>query len=579
MPPPCATGRTLSGRKPTHLFRRGAVYWVRFRLPRDLAAALECTEIRRSLGARELAVAKRRCLVATLWFNSALDTLRNMPSPTSDDLERAAEAFFIRLRADAALENFGQLDDREIDRRLRTSDERITELDRQLVTNDFDVWVKGGANALCMEGGFELSDADERQKLLALRLAARAERANLAGLVHDLTAPGLTYVPTDSLFASAAPLRRAEVVRPSKIISVRAAADLFERREQDRNVGTSHVTETARALRWLCEAVGGETPLAYVSDDQMRSFRDGISGMGRHRGKDLPFSNRGASSPEERVKSVTAKRYWRAVQAFWRWAVAERYVHNDPASGMEIDTRKGEERASPEPFSPEEVRRLAQTPLYGGYRSLTRVNETGDCHVRGAKWWSMVLLLHTGMRAGEAAQLLPGDFKFDDRVPHIKVRPTDDEGRVVKSVKTKASIRDVPIHADLLELGLREFVDIRATRYPNRRVFWDFRSGADGRKSDGMTKFWGAYLRKHGLWKPGRATHVGRHVVVARLRMAGVAEEDISAIVGHIGKTVTASYGGAFPLERKAETLAKLEFGFDLVGVLGGPWHKGVHSE
>ena len=557
------------------------MYWVRFRLPRDVAVALECTELRRSLGVKDLADAKKRCLACALWFQSLMDTLRRMPSPSTADLETAAEVFFARLRGEASTGSLSVLSDYEIDRRLRTSDERMVELDRQLVTNEFDVWVVRSAEQMCAEAGLDISASAPSERMLAQKLAARAERAKLTGLIHDLTSPGVTFVPSDDLFirahATSSPSPRPPHGTPG--LPLKKAAELYLQKLRDREVGTSHVTETARALKWLGEVAGDSTGIDAITSDDLRSFRDGISQMARLQGRDIPFAKRKARSSEERIKSVTAIRYWSAVRAFFKWTLDERHLHTDPVGGLRIDKRKGEKRASPEPFSPEELRKLAQTPLYRGYRSLTRVNDPGALHTRTGKWWSMILLLYTGMRAGEASQLLPEDFRFDEPVSHIKVREIDDQGRKVKTVKTEASIRDVPIHSDLLALGLRQFVERRGKAYAGRPVFWEFRPGADGRSSDGMTKFWGAYLRKHDLWKMGRATHVGRHTVVHYLREAGVPDEHSGAIVGHAGKNFTALYGGASSLTRKSTILAKLDFGFDFIATLGGPYQKGRHGE
>jgi len=503
-----------------------------------------------------------------------------MPSPSHADLEDAAKAFFQRLTEEGGMQRRGVLDDREIDNLLANSDDRMVELERQLKTNDFDLWVKQAAASMCDDAAVGMSELDDEGRMLASQLAARAERTKLASLVHALTTPGVTFVPEDDLFATRL---RTQPPSPSRTVhagpSIKTAAEEYERRIRNRNVGTSHITETIRVLRWLMEVHGADTPLSAITTDDLRTFRDNIDQSAVLRGKDVPFAHRRAKAPEERIKSATAIKYWGALRGFFRWAVEEKRVPEDPLGGLKIDRRKGEERASPEPFSSEELRQLFCTPLYAGHRARTRVNEPGSIHTRNGKWWSLILLLHTGMRAGEVAQLLPSDFKFDDPVPHIKVRETDDDGKRVKSLKTKASIRDVPIHPNLIELGLRQFVERRAKAYPSRQVFWDFRPGADGRKSDGLTKFWGAYLRKHGLWKPGRATHVGRHTLTALLRQAFVSDDDIGAIIGHAARTMTSTYGGAYPLTRKVASLGQLDFGFDVVGVLGGPFDAKKHGE
>jgi integrase len=274
---------------------------------------------------------------------------------------------------------------------------------------------------------------------------------------------------------------------------------------------------------------------------------------------------------------VTVLRYWRSVQSFFAWATAEGYLSQDPSSGLRIEARKGEKRRSPPPFSEEEVRRFCITPLYAGYKSVKRVMEWGECRRRTGKWWAGILMMYTGLRAGELSQLLPADFDFHGPIPSIRIQEEDESGRRVKTAKTEASVRDVPVHPALMTLGLREFVSERARRDSSARVFRDFRLGARGKVSDGMSKFWSRYLRAFGLWKEGRSTHVWRHTVVAVLRARGAAEEDIAAVIGHSGGTVTSRYGGGYPLSRKLQTLRLLDYGFDVVESLGGPYDTACH--
>jgi integrase len=150
----------------------------------------------------------------------------------------------------------------------------------------------------------------------------------------------------------------------------------------------------------------------------------------------------------------------------------------------------------------------------------------------------------------------------------------DGDGKFEKTTKNEASIRDIPLAPVLIALGLEQFVRNRAKL---DRLFIEFRFGSAGRKSDGATKFWLRYLKKFGLWKPGRSTHVWRHTVAAFLRSNGVSDEDIGAFIGHSGKTVTSGYGGPQPLARKALTLSKLNYGFDILDVLGGTFVKTKH--
>src|SRR5665213_2335570 len=88
---------TPGGARPAHLGRRGAVYFVRFRLPGTLANRLGLAEIQKSLQTKDLMEARRRCLRATAWFSMTMEKLSAMVNPTRADLEQAARAFFHEL--------------------------------------------------------------------------------------------------------------------------------------------------------------------------------------------------------------------------------------------------------------------------------------------------------------------------------------------------------------------------------------------------------------------------------------------------------------------------------------------------
>ena len=84
-----------------------------------------------------------------------------------------------------------------------------------------------------------------------------------------------------------------------------------------------------------------------------------------------------------------------------------------------------------------------------------------------------------------------------------------------------------------------------------------------------MTHFFGRYLRETGLWTTGRATHVFRHTVVAKLRATGVPEEVITDVVGHTGGTQTRRYGkNRRPVTELAAAIAKLEYGVDIAKLI-----------
>ena len=578
----------MSGPRPAHLARRGAVYLVRFRVPADLAIRLGMAEIARSLHTKESAVARSRCLAATNWFRETMSRMRETPHLTRADLERAASEYFQAMAEE--VDQPRQFDDvhfeSELAFNIESSRDRIRELDFQLTTDLFDAAVKIRAADIVLGTGADFAELPEREQRFACQLSARAEREQMEFLVHLLTTPHRRFEPADSLFGRCGV---GPAVQPSPLAQVhvendpgtvlREAVAIFLARKVARGISQSQVDEVGRALGWLRERIGDLRPLSAVTKAELRKFRDDLLRVDvTLRGRPGQFQTRLTSDPGKQIKTVTALRYWRSVQSFFQWCAAEQYAPDDPSAGLKLETRKGEVKRSPPPYTVEELTRLFQTPLYAGYRSAKRLGVSGTCHRREGHWWSGVLMMFTGLRGGEVSQFLPEDFVFDEAVPHLKVRTVDAAGRSVKTTKNSASIRDVPLAPQLLRLGLAEFVARRKASNPKARVFREFRPGAQGRKSDGLTKFWGAYLRKFQLWKEGRSTHVWRHTVIACLRENEVPAEDIAAFVGHSRGTVTEGYGGAYPLARKAKAIQRLDYGFDVVEALGGPFSSERHG-
>jgi integrase len=554
----------MSGPRPNHLGRRGAIYVARFRIPQSLVASIGMVELCRSL-------------------YTADATLARMPNPSRADLERSANQFFQALRDenDVPRKFHPERFDEELAVNIELSQDRIRELDDQLRENQFAGYVEGLADRLVAGLDVSLDDLSPRERTLALQLAARAERERQENFVHQLTSPAQPYIPRDQLFAQATPVQPMISAVAQQVIAsmpLSEAGSAYLERKIAEGVGVSQRTELKRVLDWLQDHVGNDRQIDRISKAELRTFRACLGKVDvRKRGLKLPFSSRLTSKDENQIKSVTALRYWLSTQGFFAWAEDEGHIPDNPAAGLKLAIKRGQTKNSPEAFNKSELKKFCQTPLYSGYLSVDRVTTPGKCHFRGGRWWFGILIMFTGMRAAEVSQLLPTDFVFDSDFPHLKVQRFDANGNQVKSVKNASAVRDVPLAPELIILGLRQFVEKRRKLKPKDRLFVEFRPGLD-RKSDGATKFWRNYLKTVGLWKEGRATHVWRHTLIATLRSNGVAEEDIQAVVGHARQTITAGYGGAYPLSRKAVTIGKLDFGFDVVAALGGPFDKKLHG-
>ena len=135
---------SLRGPRPARLFRRGAVYSIRFRIPVDLVPRLGLMEFRRSLDAPDPKCARERCGKATIWFHNLIDHCRMSDEIDRHEFERRAQRYFEGLKED--IERPSPTGERAVhfdaDEQSEASESRLSQLTFQLQTYDFDRSVK-----------------------------------------------------------------------------------------------------------------------------------------------------------------------------------------------------------------------------------------------------------------------------------------------------------------------------------------------------------------------------------------------------------------------------------------------------
>lgn len=574
--------------RPLHLERRGAVYYVRIRIPVHLRPALGSSDFRRSLATKDYATGKQRCNAAEAWFQEIVRRMESMGTLDRSKLEEAANAYFAQLMREVDRPRDLPADefDSALGLQIELTQAEVERRTDQLTAHAYNEGDREVARAMLKPMSVNFDDLGAEGQLAVLSHMVRAKRQQMIYMLHSLQTPASRFTPDDELFvrhhsstmvsqAMAPVVPRSMVIRPDLTLESLSTAYSAYLVRTERQGSTRD--ETARVLRWLQEEIDPATPVSQITHDQMRDFRDCLLILGTGaQGRKLPFRQRLAMPGQDQLKFVTRQRYWRFTTKFFGWFHAE-YRIPDPTSDLPFEGGRNELRQSPEPFSVEELKRFLRTPLFTGYQSHKRMLANGDCHGRNGYWWSAALMMFSGARAGDIAQLLPSDFQLDGVVPHFVIQPGKLPEGFSKRSKFGPRTHRIPLHPALLELGIREFVLGRAKKHSGKRLLFEIILG-EHRMSTGMTKFWSRYMHEFDLFLPGRATHVHRHTMAARLRAAGASNEDIGALLGHSNRSVTAGYGGDQGLERKLATLEKLDHGFDVIGELGGPYDPKVHG-
>ena len=200
-----------------------------------------------------------------------------------------------------------------------------------------------------------------------------------------------------------------------------------------------------------------------------------------------------------------------------------------------------------------------------------------------ASYWIPLLLLWTGARPEEVAQLLVTDIFQHAETDKWTIRFTDEGEHPVKprqTLKTSrygSGRRSFPIPATLLALGLLEYVDhLKATGHLALFPRLTLKRPKRGELFPCYSAWWSMYVHKAGILPKGRrAAKEFRHNWTTAARECGVDQAAMEYIQGHstVGRGMNAHYGHREVLGQQIEKVAFK--GLDLSRVL--PWglHKG----
>lgn len=135
---------------------------------------------------------------------------------------------------------------------------------------------------------------------------------------------------------------------------------------------------------------------------------------------------------------------------------------------------------------------LFATPVFQG-----DVKEEGD-----PMFWSPLIALHDGGREEEILQLSPDDFHTQNGSHYMNIH--NDDGN---NLKTFSSIRSIPVHPALSELGLIKLVELRRRQGHTRLFPFINRGKSKQRFSENFTKNFNYYRRIHNVYWQGLDFH------------------------------------------------------------------------
>lgn len=557
----------------SHLYRRGAAYWFRRRVPSDLRGPLKRLEWKEALGTKDLAEAKARLHRRMIQTNAEIAAARRaqarspsqpLTSAEAEALARAEEAEWNRLDAELRLlrgsawyenvETSLEADEGDYREALARADWKFVADQAEEVLEKAGRWYPRGDlsfRLMCLA----LLAAHVRH-MEELRRRQRGEPYSLPDTAPQLSPSPPAGVRPELSLGSKPRMPFAQNAEGPGAMTLAELIRRFRERRVREHGEESTERKYAHIFRALEEAIGPQRPIQSIEREDCYAVKDLLARVPAHMGKRYRgLSLREAIEAAERdgapkLSPNTLATYLNNLSAVFNWAVEQRWLSWNPAKGL---GEKGQASVRRRGFTRPELERV--------FSALAK--QRGD---HPHRFWMPALALFTGARAGELAQLLQGDVKQEDGVWILDISEFDSSGvRVAdKRLKTRASERKVPLHPQLIRAGFLDFAGKRGG--PSERLFPQLERGPHGNYTHEFSKWWGRFLDEIGLKERALTFHGFRHGFRDALRRAHVSIEVIDALGGWRTPGVGTRYGDEHRRPTAtAPELAKIDYwGFSL---------------
>lgn len=592
----------MAKRRTPHLLMRGGTFWVRITVPRDLQRRLSRREWKFSLRTREPRRARLNCLEATLAIARVTKIAREMAGLTDQQIASAARAYLAwalkhatraaqddgKWLAQVTTEDGGtarsldHLADGDPANERAAMQARLDRLRKDLVTGQHDWAELALATEFARDAGFNLTDLDAATEAALLHAMQRARIEEARIRLAQLEGNYAETAVRDPLFNGLTlPLTVKWGAPPNATVNVvptlGAAVERYKSSKEKNGawVGKT-VKDNERVLKWFTELNNPNTPITGITPANIREYVDALDLIPANLPKVAEFKGRALPEVIAVVKSRkgdvllsqhTKAKYFANLKAFFGWCEQQDYCKS-PIGRMTVkQPRDAKEQRYP--FSPQQLKTLFTSPLYTGGSKSKFDRERYRSVVRDGKFWIPLIGLFAGMRLGEIVQLMTADVREIDGIWCFDIsRAEEDEHGPRKRIKTASSIRRVPVHPMLREIGFLAHVE--AARAEGRpRLFPDIKAGNDGYYSHNFSKYFSRYLARIGIKTKKTSFHSLRHNFADGCDHAGVPLLLRQALLGHAEDGVSARYGSArHPVTVLLENLAKIKFEVDLSHLL-----------
>ena len=502
---------------------RFGVYLVRKAVPRHLQGILNKREIKFTLDTKDVREARERAPAKIIQIDMMLrlaeKQLEAEESLTDADIEMIADVW-----ASSTMQNDELIRERYVVEDVLNGKTGMFHSPENDIIHDWledrerkplyksETWQAERDESICKLMAVELDEALEYTPVVLTPLWRKRLAWRLAERRSDLTNVYLLNL-RPRLYAKSRGLDSLPVEKTKTL----TFADLFERykehvkhheplRAEKRII--AYTTSANRFIEFIGLKAAEDITVTDLAD--FRNLLEKLPSRPSKAVRLLPLHKQ-VEAEGEKISPVRVENIMKELSSVFRVAVEDGKLTDNPLNKL----KKRKAIAGPaiiRSYSRDEIRRIFSLPVFHGE----------DTPHGAMAYWIPIILYYCGARVEEIAQLRKGDIVEVDGTPCFRL--TMGEGQSIKMGNT----RQFPIHSHLLELGFLDFV--QSCTY---QLFAE-KSEVNGSYSYNYGRWWGNYIREHGLTRNGiKPTHSFRHSLVTLFRDLDIREEIQDSILGH----------------------------------------------
>jgi hypothetical protein len=510
---------------PSHLRRsRHGIYYFRIVLPDPIALVLGQRELVRSLGIRSPKLARQSGYQLSLRIMPILERLQRImvidPNSISlQDIKKlVVEGMVFQPDGGMRVE------------RVKTSDDPVIAKQEMKALEDTATAWRRVHNFTA-----NLSDEDFAKR-----------KADAVRLRDEMLAMASPQPPAASAPTPLAALVFSIPLRPS---TLRQCFDAYI--ASKKKIAKSTNTAYTGSFELFAKLSGGEDRMAHeITEVEFMEFNDALAFVPSHatkRGIQLkrsaemiespPVGKDKAGNPVEydAISGNTANLHITNLQGFFDYVIKSGRRNGDNPFIKLPRHSDGEEVGGADGFDEHELRAIFKP------ESLMQAK-------RPSQFWTPLLALYTGARLNELACLELTDFVQEKGISCISIRyvPRAKPGTIehnqkkksARSVKTASSIRLVPLHPDLYEIGIEAYMeDVRAIGAT--RFFPTLPPDTKGKRERRLSHDGNTYLKKVEVHVPRKKVmHSFRDTVCEMLAVPDMDDVRADQWTGHAATTV-----------------------------------------